>query len=75
MPRNPHGRTGIRGMGDLYRWGPNHTIDLIITRDNPYTGKLEMLLLKRPESKDQKPGIPGTFVRNDDLTPVRATGD
>lgn len=32
MPRNPFGRTGLRGRGSLPRWGPNHYVMLIITR-------------------------------------------
>eukprot|EP00051_Salpingoeca_urceolata_P015365 m.199020 g.199020 ORF g.199020 m.199020 type:complete len:307 (+) comp18382_c0_seq10:705-1625(+) len=31
-PRNPHGRTGLRGRGLLGRWGPNHAVDPIVTR-------------------------------------------
>lgn len=31
-PRNPAGRTGLRGRGLLGRWGPNHAADPIITR-------------------------------------------
>lgn len=32
MPRNPRGRTGLRGRGLLGRWGPNHAADPIVTR-------------------------------------------
>ncbi|XP_018018206.1 ADP-ribose pyrophosphatase, mitochondrial-like [Hyalella azteca] len=32
LPRNPHGRTGVRGRGLLGRWGPNHAADPIVTR-------------------------------------------
>eukprot|EP00053_Salpingoeca_punica_P025338 m.16890 g.16890 ORF g.16890 m.16890 type:complete len:1448 (+) comp7747_c0_seq1:367-4710(+) len=31
-PLNPRGRTGICGRGELYRWGPNHAVDVIVTR-------------------------------------------
>ncbi|XP_041349760.1 ADP-ribose pyrophosphatase, mitochondrial-like isoform X2 [Gigantopelta aegis] len=31
-PRNPIGRTGLRGRGLLGRWGPNHAADPIVTR-------------------------------------------
>eukprot|EP00116_Pleurobrachia_bachei_P001993 sb/3462255/ len=31
-PRNPKGRTGLRGRGQLLRWGPNPTAEPIITR-------------------------------------------
>ena len=29
---NPMGRTGIRGKGVLWRWGPNHVIKAVVTR-------------------------------------------
>lgn len=32
LPRNPIGRTGLRGRGLLGRWGPNHAADPIVTR-------------------------------------------
>lgn len=32
IPRNPFGRTGLRGRGGLPRWGPNHYTVLMITR-------------------------------------------
>eukprot|EP00047_Mylnosiga_fluctuans_P019451 m.82684 g.82684 ORF g.82684 m.82684 type:complete len:316 (-) comp8130_c0_seq2:126-1073(-) len=31
-PRNPNGRTGLRGRGLLGRFGPNHAADPIVTR-------------------------------------------
>lgn len=31
-PLNPGGRTGKRGKGELKRYGPNHIVDVIITR-------------------------------------------
>ena len=30
--RNPIGRTGIKGRGVLKRFGPNHIIEMIVTR-------------------------------------------
>lgn len=30
------GRTGARGIGALYRWGPNHEIRAIVTRWRKY---------------------------------------
>ena len=30
--KNPKGKTGIRGRGELGRWGPNHAADVIVTR-------------------------------------------
>lgn len=32
LPRNPAGRTGLKGRGCLPRWGPNHYLYVIITR-------------------------------------------
>ncbi|XP_021359215.1 ADP-ribose pyrophosphatase, mitochondrial-like isoform X2 [Mizuhopecten yessoensis] len=32
LPRNPIGRTGVKGRGCLGRWGPNHAADPIVTR-------------------------------------------
>ncbi|CAL1530213.1 unnamed protein product, partial [Lymnaea stagnalis] len=32
IPRNPMGRTGLRGRGNLWRWGPNHMIYAIVSR-------------------------------------------
>jgi len=32
LPLNPHGRTGLTGRGWLWRWGPNHAADPIVTR-------------------------------------------
>eukprot|EP01084_Bolivina_argentea_P316451 548542_1 len=32
LPLNPTGRTGLRGRGWLWRWGPNHAADPIVTR-------------------------------------------
>lgn len=32
LPLNPMGRTGIRGKGTLWRWGPNHLIKAVCTR-------------------------------------------
>jgi len=32
LPRNPFGRTGLKGRGSLLRFGPNHYILLVITR-------------------------------------------
>ena len=33
--KNPKGKTGIRGQGELGRWGPNHAADVIVTRTMP----------------------------------------
>ncbi|RUS91559.1 hypothetical protein EGW08_000674, partial [Elysia chlorotica] len=47
VPRNPMGRTGLRGRGNLWRWGPNHASAGVQARvqrgaggDHPYWGDL-----------------------------------
>ena len=43
-PRNPIGRTGLRGRGSLAKWGPNFASDIVVTRWKPNeTGILEVL--------------------------------
>ena len=32
IPLNPRGRTGVAGRGVLWRWGPNHAADPIVSR-------------------------------------------
>nr|XP_022305861.1 transient receptor potential cation channel subfamily M member 1-like [Crassostrea virginica] len=32
IPLNPNGRTGLRGRGKLWRWGPNHCVKVVISR-------------------------------------------
>ncbi|CAL1295976.1 unnamed protein product [Larinioides sclopetarius] len=39
LPRNPMGRTGLRGKGALPRWGPNHNVFAVITRWQRRTSK------------------------------------
>jgi ADP-ribose pyrophosphatase len=60
IPRNPCGRTGIVGQGLLGKWGENWAADPIITRYNPKTGKLMVLLIKRGDSGEW--AIPGGMV-------------
>jgi hypothetical protein len=31
-PLNPIGRTGLCGRGNLFRWGPNFAVDVVVTR-------------------------------------------
>ena len=45
----PGGRTGIRGRGLLGRYGPNHAADPIVTRFNPVTGNLEVVVVVRSD--------------------------
>ena len=32
IPFNPRGRTGLKGRGNLGRWGPNKAVDSVVTR-------------------------------------------
>ncbi len=59
IPKNPCGRTGISGQGLLGKWGENWAADPVITRYDPKTGKLLVLLIKR---KDGYWAIPGGMV-------------
>jgi len=45
-PRNPCGRTGLRGQGLLGRWGPNHTADILVTTKDALTGRPLMLTVQ-----------------------------
>ncbi|XP_066928249.1 putative nudix hydrolase 6 isoform X1 [Clytia hemisphaerica] len=70
VPRNPMGRTGMRGRGLLGKWGPNHAADPIVTRfkrdsegnvekrgDKPV---LEFVAIQRRDTKEW--AIPGGMV-------------
>ncbi len=46
-PLNPWGRTGICGRGALGKWGANQAADALITRTNPLSGEVEVLLVER----------------------------
>ena len=45
-PLNPFGRTGVCGVGQLRRFGPNHAVDLCVTRRDPHTHAFQILVLK-----------------------------
>ncbi|RWS26931.1 protein ced-11-like protein [Leptotrombidium deliense] len=72
IPRNPFGRTGLRGRGALPRWGPNHYVTLIITRWQnskvPIGGGkvLELVVEKNPPRWDQL-SLPSRFIPGDNL--------
>ncbi|KAL5012942.1 hypothetical protein ScPMuIL_011493 [Solemya velum] len=74
LPQNAMGRTGIRGKGVLWRWGPNHVIKAVVTRwrqkFNPeghslgylyVEGKrvLEFIAVKRDDGFESVYGLPG----------------
>jgi ADP-ribose pyrophosphatase len=60
MPRNPVGRTGMKGRGLLGKYGPNYAADPLVTRYSPETGKLQMVAIKRTDTGDW--AIPGGMV-------------
>eukprot|EP00964_Phaeocystis_antarctica_P040880 scaffold23393_cov57-Phaeocystis_antarctica.AAC.2 len=57
-PRNPRGRTGLRGRGSLFSLGPNHAVDTIVTRYHPRHDSLQFVAIPRPggEGKFSLPG-------------------
>lgn len=57
-PVNPLGPTGIRGRGELGKWGRNHAVDPIVTRTNA-GGYLELLVITR---KNGQPALPGGMM-------------
>jgi len=59
-PLNPIGRTGMSGRGLLGNWGPNHAADPLVTRINPTTNLLEIIVVKRVDTGEW--AIPGGMV-------------
>lgn len=60
LPLNPRGRTGLCGRGLLGKWGPNHAADPIVTRYDPTTGCLQIVLITRGDNGQL--AIPGGMV-------------
>lgn len=61
MPRNPVGRTGMRGRGLLGRYGANFAADPIVTRRNPADRTvLQMVTITRRDTGEL--AIPGGMV-------------
>ncbi|XP_038648081.1 ADP-ribose pyrophosphatase, mitochondrial-like isoform X1 [Scyliorhinus canicula] len=71
FPRNPCGRTGLRGRGLLGRWGPNHAADPIVTRWKREAGKtmthshsgkpvLQFVAIRRRDNEEW--AIPGGMI-------------
>jgi hypothetical protein len=60
LPRNPAGRTGIDGRGLLGKWGPNHAADPIVTRDDPTSGRLQVVVIRRKDTSTW--ALPGGMV-------------
>lgn len=68
-PLNPIGRTGLRGRGNLFRWGPNYAADIVVTRWKPDAqGLLEMLV--KPHRTLRK-AIVGGVLHDDDFQQQR----
>jgi ADP-ribose pyrophosphatase len=49
-PLNPLGRTGLRGRGRLGKWGRNQAGDPLVTRIDPQTDQLQVLVIERTDS-------------------------
>ena len=60
-PRNPRGRTGLRGRGSLYCLGPNHAVDTIVTRYHPRHDSLQFVAIPRPGSDEWS--LPGNVAK------------
>uniref|UniRef100_A0A6B2FYI7 ADP-ribose pyrophosphatase, mitochondrial (Trinotate prediction) n=1 Tax=Myxobolus squamalis TaxID=59785 RepID=A0A6B2FYI7_MYXSQ len=61
IPRNPKCRTGIKGRGLLGKWGPNHAVDILISRLNSRR-RVEFLCIIRKDTG--KGAFPGGMVDN-----------
>lgn len=69
VPLNPVGRTGVIGRGRLFRWGPNHAADPIVTRWkrdkegniilDPKTGKRKLEFVGIQRKNTDEWAIPG----------------
>ncbi len=71
FPLNPMGRTGLGGRGILDKWGPTEAADPVLTRHNPDTGQLEVLLIQRGDTGEW--AFPGGKVDAGE-TPAIAAG-
>jgi transient receptor potential cation channel subfamily M protein 2 len=73
-PMNPRGRTGITGRGDLFGWGPNQAVDIVLTRwkrlsdgsvmEREGRRVIEFVCILRVEDKMR--ALPGTFKRDNE---------
>jgi ADP-ribose pyrophosphatase len=79
VPRNPKGRTGVRGRGLLGKFGPNHAADPIVTRwarddageivlDAKGMPVLELVVIQRKDNGQW--ALPGGMVDNGDTVSV-----
>ncbi|RWS12646.1 protein ced-11-like protein [Dinothrombium tinctorium] len=72
IPRNPFGRTGLRGRGALPRWGPNHYVVLVITRWQASKvpiagGKVLELVVEKSFPRWDQLSLPSRFISGDNL--------
>lgn len=77
-PINPVGRTGMVGRGLLGKWGPNKTLDQVVTRwkrnksgvriERKEKPLLEVVVVKRV--MDKKWALPGGFMLDKGVNPV-----
>ena len=58
---NPRGRTGAYGIGTLSKWGPNHALDVMVTRRDPQTSQMQMIVIRRDDGSF---GVPGAFSKD-----------
>lgn len=70
FPLNPMGRTGLRGRGMLDKWGPTEAADPVLTRHNPQTGMLEVLIIQRGDTGEW--AFPGGKVDPGETPPQTA---
>lgn len=67
VPCNPVGRTGMTGRGLLGKYGANFAADPLVTRNDPESGMLQMVAIKRGDTGDW--AIPGGMVDpNEEVT-------
>jgi len=59
-PINPAGRTGLCGRGRLYKWGPNHAADPIVSRVNEQSQAMEIVVIQRSDLGNW--ALPGGMV-------------
>ncbi|MBL8015236.1 MAG: NUDIX domain-containing protein [Candidatus Doudnabacteria bacterium] len=69
-PVNPLGDTGIVGRGELGKWGVNSAADPLITKLDPVTQELKILVIKRKDNGQW--AIPGGMVDFGELVSATA---
>jgi ADP-ribose pyrophosphatase len=70
FPLNPIGRTGLRGRGILDKWGPTQAADPVVTRHNPQSGELEVLIIKRGDTGEW--AFPGGKIDSSETAAIAA---